>query len=95
MICADSEPNSLENARKWRDEIQKVERFAPISLVLTRGDLDNSTDVNDLASRLGMQFRAQTSAKENDDKNVERAFEMILAAGYDYKYKYDLIHAPT
>ena len=95
MICvAVNNQTSLQNVKKWKDEIKSVVPEAPIMLTLTKNDLaefleDSITkeQINQAKRQHGLQAIAITSSKEFEDHNVHKAFEKLIQTGYSGKYE--------
>ena len=97
MICvALNNRTSLENVMKWRTEIRQVCPDAPIILVGTkadlRGNLETVTgqDLKQKSEDMGLQASCETSAKDWQDHNVNKAFLKAIRTGFYFKYPTDL-----
>ena len=99
MICvASNQPTSLESVSRWINEIQEVEPYVPIALILTKSDILEMADEDDENSvsmekitkakeDSGLTVAAKTSSKEWEDFNVHKAFNKTLTAAYIFKYE--------
>ena len=97
IICVcTNQPSSLYGVERWKAEIQEVEPDVPIALYLTKSDLIDYYESDDVVNEdmiiemkkeLGFNASAATSSKEWEDFNVHKAFNKALAAAYNYKYE--------
>ena len=90
MICvALNNCMSIQNVKKWCDEIRLVCPDAPIILVGTKSDLRVEVSGSDLKQKsleLSLQAFCQTSIKNWRDKNVNTAFLKAIRTGFYHKY---------
>ena len=94
MLCvAVNARTSFENLIRWKTEIRQVCPDTPIILIGTKSDLrgsvENPVTLNELqakAREMGFQACCETSSKEWQDHNVNKAFQKAIRTGYLNKY---------
>ena len=88
---------SLENVGKWKNEVQEANlNDAPIILMATKMDLRESIndaitgeEVKKKSKEMGFQGYHQTSSKEWEDFNVQKAFNNTIKVAIFNKYEGD------
>ena len=87
----------MENIGKWKAEIQSKEPSKPICLVMTKRDLIDDVEADQMSSfvtkkellaekkKQGFVKFCSTSSKAWNDFNVHKAFNTIIMAGHEFK----------
>ena len=95
ILCVATDSRvSFDNISKWMAEIQQIEDKKPISLILTKSDLQNvATDpvnfdeIKAKTTEEGLSGNFETSSKVWEDFNVHKAFSKIIHQAYEFKYE--------
>ena len=100
LVCvAANNVTSLNNVRKWTNEIRQVCPDTPILLIRTKQDLLEHLEEADLVTDAmiekkcreeALQGSESTSSKEWHDFNVHKAFVKAISTGYYNKYDEDI-----
>ena len=88
----------MASINRWKSEIQSKEPDKPICLIMTKRDLLDEAEEEEIAQKFvtkkellakkkefGLQKFATTSSKAWSDFNVHKAFNAIIMAGYEFK----------
>ena len=94
MLCvAVNNRTSYENVQRWKTEIRQVCKDAPIILIGTKSDLREASanpitqqDLENKANEQGFQAWCETSSKNWEDYNVNKAFLKAIRTGFLNKY---------